>query len=59
MTYALHAVGVPLAPALLGVAVYRLVNFWLPILPATAVLPTLRRIEAQLRAAARPSPATA
>ena len=59
MTYALHAVGVPLAPALLGVAVYRLVNFWLPILPATAVLPALRRIDAQLRAAGRPEPAPA
>jgi uncharacterized membrane protein YbhN (UPF0104 family) len=52
MTYALHAVGVPLAPALLGVILYRLVNFWLPILPATLVLPTLRRLEGQLRAGA-------
>ena len=49
-TYALHLLGVPLAPALLGVVLYRLVNFWLPILPAVAVLPRLRRLEAQLRA---------
>lgn len=59
MTYALHAVGVPLAPALLGVAAYRVFNFWLPILPATAVLPALRRIEAQLVAAGQAVPAPA
>lgn len=59
-TYALHVLGVPLAPALLGVVLYRLVNFWLPIVPALATLPTLRRLEAQLRAdaaAAEPAPA--
>ena len=58
-TYALHMVGVPLAPALLGVVLYRLVNFWLPILPAAAVLPTLRRLETQLRARAEVAPAPA
>lgn len=58
-TYALHMVGVPLAPALLGVVLYRLVNFWLPILPAVAVLPTLRRLESQLRAGAEIAPAPA
>jgi uncharacterized membrane protein YbhN (UPF0104 family) len=50
MTYALHALGVALAPALLGVVLYRVVNFWLPIVPALTVLPTLRRLETQLRA---------
>lgn len=60
MTYALHMVGgAALAPALLGVTLYRLVNFWLPILPATLVLPTLRRLEAQLRAGAAPPPGEA
>lgn len=59
MTYALHAVGVPLAPALLGVAAYRVFNFWLPILPATAVLPALRRIEAQLVAVGQGTPTAA
>jgi uncharacterized membrane protein YbhN (UPF0104 family) len=43
MTYALTLVGVPLAPALLGAFAYRLFNFWLPVLPALAVLPTLGR----------------
>jgi uncharacterized membrane protein YbhN (UPF0104 family) len=44
MTYALTLVGVPLAPALLGTVAYRLFNFWLPVVPALAVLPTVRRI---------------
>jgi uncharacterized membrane protein YbhN (UPF0104 family) len=44
MTYALTLVGVPLAPALLGTVAYRLFNFWLPIVPALAVLPTIGRI---------------
>ena len=44
MTYALTLVGVPLAPALLGAFAYRLFNFWLPVLPALAVLPSMRRI---------------
>ena len=58
-TYALHMLGVPLAPALVGVVLYRVVNFWLPILPAAAVLPTLRRLESQLRADAGVEPAPA
>jgi uncharacterized membrane protein YbhN (UPF0104 family) len=36
---------IALAPALLAVFAYRLVNLWLPIVPALAGLPTLRRIE--------------
>lgn len=52
MTYALTLVGVPLAPALLGTVAYRLFNFWLPIVPAFAVLPTIGRIG---RPAAAPS----
>lgn len=46
MTFALVWVGLPLAPALLGVVVYRLFNFWLPVLPALAVLPAVRRLRA-------------
>jgi len=44
MTFALVWVGVPLAPALAGVLVYRLFNFWLPMLPALAVLPSVRQL---------------
>jgi uncharacterized membrane protein YbhN (UPF0104 family) len=38
MTYALTAVGVPLALALVAVGVYRLFAFWLPTIPALAAL---------------------
>jgi uncharacterized membrane protein YbhN (UPF0104 family) len=53
MTFALVWVGVPLAPALLGVLVYRLFNFWLPIVPALAVLPTVKTLYADYRHAER------
>lgn len=43
MTYALTAVGVPLAAALVAVAVYRLFGFWLPTVPALAALAFLPR----------------
>jgi uncharacterized membrane protein YbhN (UPF0104 family) len=44
MTFALVWVGLPLAPALAGVLVYRLFNFWLPIVPALALLPGFKRL---------------
>jgi uncharacterized membrane protein YbhN (UPF0104 family) len=53
MTYALHAVGVALAPALLGVLAYRLFTFWLPIVPAVALLPSLRHLGRKLDELAR------
>jgi uncharacterized membrane protein YbhN (UPF0104 family) len=54
MTAALVAVGVPLAPALLGVLVYRFCGFVLPTVPAVAALSTLPLLGRELRAAARP-----
>jgi uncharacterized membrane protein YbhN (UPF0104 family) len=58
MTYALTAVGVALAPALVAVAVYRLFGFWVPTIPALAALVLLPRAGRGLEqaAAARPSP---
>ena len=44
MTFSLVWVGLPLAPALAGVLVYRLFNFWLPIVPALAFLPTVKEL---------------
>lgn len=38
LTYALTAVGVPLAVALVAVGVYRLFSFWAPTIPALAAL---------------------
>jgi uncharacterized membrane protein YbhN (UPF0104 family) len=49
MTFALTLVGVPLAPALLAVFVYRFFKFWLPMLPALALLPRFRQTLAALR----------
>jgi uncharacterized membrane protein YbhN (UPF0104 family) len=49
LTFSLHAVGVPLAPALLGVFLYRLFNFWLPLVPAFAALPTVNDLSEELR----------
>jgi len=42
---ALGWVGIALAPALLAVFTYRLLNLWLPIAPALAGLPTLRHLK--------------
>lgn len=55
MTYALTVVGVPLAPALVAVAVYRLFAFWLPTIPALAALVLLPRTGRALEQAAAPA----
>jgi len=43
-------VGIALAPAVLAVVGYRLINLWLPLLPAAAGLPTIRRMGGGRRA---------
>ncbi|HZC28763.1 MAG TPA: lysylphosphatidylglycerol synthase domain-containing protein [Gaiellaceae bacterium] len=43
MPLTLVAAGAPFAGAILGVFVYRLFNLWLPLIPAAAALPHLRR----------------
>jgi hypothetical protein len=54
MTFALVWVGLGLAPALLAVVVYRIFNFWLAILPATAVLPSVNQLRRDYEVADRP-----
>ena len=49
MTFALVWVGMPLAPALLGVVTYRAFSFWLPVIPALAALPAVRRMRQDFR----------
>ena len=44
----LTAVGVPFASAVLGVLVYRGVSFWLPVLPAVALLPTAKNLRSEI-----------
>lgn len=58
MAMTLHAVGIALAPALLAVFTYRIVTFWLPVLPALLMLPGLRRLGASLSSVphTRPDP---
>jgi uncharacterized membrane protein YbhN (UPF0104 family) len=56
MTYALTAVGVPLALALVAVGVFRLFAFWAPTIPALAALLLLPRTGRRLSRLA-PSPA--
>jgi uncharacterized membrane protein YbhN (UPF0104 family) len=51
LTFALHWVGVPLGRALVGVVIYRLFNLWLPILPALAVLPSIKRLRREFETA--------
>jgi uncharacterized membrane protein YbhN (UPF0104 family) len=48
ITVTLHAIGVPYASAILAVLTYRLITFWLPILPAIALLPSIRRLHEKL-----------
>ena len=53
LTFALHWVGLPFVPALLGVVTYRVFNFWLPMVPAVAVLPTIAELRAEYAGAER------
>ena len=39
---------VPLAPAVLAVFAYRIVNLWLPLVPAAAAVPRVRRLRGRL-----------
>jgi uncharacterized membrane protein YbhN (UPF0104 family) len=51
LTLALVGLGMHFGRAVLGVVVYRLFNFWLPILPALVYLPALRDLRARFAAA--------
>jgi uncharacterized membrane protein YbhN (UPF0104 family) len=45
LPFALGWVAIARAPAVLAVAAYRVINLWLPLLPALAGIPRLRRLE--------------
>jgi uncharacterized membrane protein YbhN (UPF0104 family) len=49
LPFALVWLKIAIVPALLAVFAYRLVNLWLPIIPAFAGIPTLRRMERHRR----------
>jgi uncharacterized protein (TIRG00374 family) len=52
----LHVMGVPFAQALPAAVTYRAVNFWLPLLPALALLPRARRLQGELEETERAVP---
>jgi len=56
LAFSLHAVGVPLESALLAAVTYRVVTFWLPLFPALALLPTIRRLNEDLPRTPREDP---
>lgn len=56
LAFSLHAVGVPLAPALLATLVYRVFTLYLPIGPALAFLPRLPRLAEALPNVRRAQP---
>ena len=53
LPFALGAVAIQRAPAVLAVGGYRIINLWLPMIPALAGIPALRRIERKRRPARR------
>jgi uncharacterized membrane protein YbhN (UPF0104 family) len=53
LTFALVGMGMNFVPALVGVIIYRLFNFWLPIVPALILLPALRDLRGRFREAER------
>jgi uncharacterized membrane protein YbhN (UPF0104 family) len=59
LTFSLHAVGLELAPALLGAVFYRIFTFWLPVVPALALLPTVGGLDQELPRTRREAPARA
>jgi uncharacterized membrane protein YbhN (UPF0104 family) len=57
LAFSLRALGVPLAPALLAALVYRFFTFWLPIVPALALIPSVKRLDSELAHLPKRSPA--
>jgi uncharacterized membrane protein YbhN (UPF0104 family) len=56
LAFSLHAVSVPLESALLAAVLYRVITFWLPLFPAMALLPTIRRLNEDLPRTPREDP---
>src|SRR5579884_1047008 len=48
LAFSLHAVGIPLAPALLGTLVYRVYTLWVPLVVAAAFVPQVPKLAADL-----------
>lgn len=55
LTLALVGVGVGFVRALVAVVIYRLFNFWLPIVPALLLMPAISDLRQRFRASPKPS----
>jgi uncharacterized membrane protein YbhN (UPF0104 family) len=55
LTLALVGMGARLAPSLIAVLIYRLFNFWLPIVPALILIPTVRDLRQRFQRAEQAS----
>jgi uncharacterized membrane protein YbhN (UPF0104 family) len=44
LTFALVWMGLPFARTLVAVVIYRLFNFWLPIVPALVLMPAIKQL---------------
>jgi uncharacterized membrane protein YbhN (UPF0104 family) len=51
LTFALVWVGLPFAKTFIAVVIYRLFNFWLPILPALLLMPTVKEMRKRFQKA--------
>jgi uncharacterized membrane protein YbhN (UPF0104 family) len=49
LTFGIVAMGAHLVPTLVAVVIYRLFNFWLPIIPALALVPAVRDLRERFR----------
>ena len=54
LTFALVSVGVGFVRALVAVVIYRLFNFWLPIVPALLLMPAIKDLRRRFRVAPNP-----
>jgi len=53
LTLALVWTGLPFARALVAVVIYRLFNFWLPIVPALLIMPSIKQLRHRFQQAER------
>ena len=49
LTFGIVAMGAQLVPTLVAVVIYRLFKFWLPIVPALALMPAVRELRERFR----------
>jgi uncharacterized membrane protein YbhN (UPF0104 family) len=51
LTFALFSMGAPFARTLIAVVIYRLFNFWLPIIPALILMPSIKKLRIRFQQA--------